>query len=349
MNRRTFLRAAAGACGFVSACKRDTRKRLNVLNWGDYIDPAVLARFERDAQVRVRYATYENNEEMLGKVMSGNSGWDVVFPTHNRVQPMRELELIAPLDSKRITGASDLAPGFRNPTWDPNLEWSIPYLWTTTGIAYNRKHYAAAAAAAPAAWADLWRESVRGKLTMLDDVDDVFGAALAKLGLPYASSVPEDLRRAQKEIVSQKPLVRAYLSSEARDQMVAGDVLVAQTFATTAQLAIDGNTDVSFIHPREEFAAYCDCAVILRESSRKELAHEFLSFLLKPDVSLQNARKIRTATPVSGALNLMTPEERANVTLYPSAETMKRASWPQSLPPEIVTLRDRLWTEAKSA
>ena len=346
MRRRDFLAAGAGSLGAAAAsCSRDSRRRLNVLNWGDYIDPAVLAQFEREAGVRVRYGTFENNEELLGKVMSGNSGWDIVFPTHNRIQPMRDLDLIAPLDGKRLPGLGNLAPAFRAPNWDPNLEWSMPYLWTTTGIAYNRRHYTEK----PRSWSDLWRPAAKGKLTMLDDVDDVFGAALAKLGLPYASGDPDHLRRAQREITAQKPLVRAYLSTEARDQMVAGDVLVAQTFATTAQLAIDGNADLIFEHPTEQFAAYCDCAAVLRESKRRELAHEFLEFLLRPEVSLQIARKIRTATPNAPALGQMPEAERTNRTLYPAEAAMSRAVWPLPLAPEAVRLRDRLWTEAKSA
>lgn len=345
MNRRRFLASSTGAAAFTAACSRDTRRRLNVLNWGDYIDPAVLEAFEMETGVRVRYGTYENNEELLGKIMSGNSGWDIVFPTHNRVAPMRELSLIAPLDARRLTGIASLGGSFKAPKWDASFDWSIPYLWTTTGIAYNARHYPEK----PASWGDLWHATAKGKLTMLDDVDDVFGAALAKLGHPYSSANPDHLRQAQQEIVNQKPLVRAYLSTEARDQMVAGDVTVAQTFATTAQLAIDGNQDVVFLHPKEPFAAYCDCAVILRESKRTELAHEFLNFLLRPDISLQIARKIRTATPNAKSAELMSPDERASAVLYPSTATMARADWPLPLPPDVVRLRDRLWTEIKSA
>jgi spermidine/putrescine transport system substrate-binding protein len=341
MNRRLFLLSLPGWAG----CTSGRAPRLNVMNWGDYISPDSLKLFERESGVRVRYATYENNEELLGKVMSGNSGWDVVFPTHNRVHPMRELGLLAPLDPRRLPRLTRLFPRFQRPRWDPSLEWSVPYMWTTTGMARNRDRYQAPVES----WADLWRAEAGKRLTMLDDVDDVFGAALAKLGFPYNSADPAQLRAAQREILAQKPLVRAYISTEAKDQMVAGDVLVAQTFATTAQLAIDANPAIEFHYPRETFAAYCDCAVILRESRRTELAHEFMNFLLRPDVSVLNATKIRTATPNAEAFAQLPAAEQANRTLYPDAATMERCEWPLTLPPEIVKLRDRLWTEVKSA
>ena len=341
MNRRIFLMGLAGASG----CSRSATKRLNVMNWGDYIAPDTIAKFEQEFAIHVRYATYENNEELFGKVMSGNSGWDVVFPTHNRIDPLREMNLIAPLEHARLNNLTNLFARFQHPLWDRSLDWSVPYMWTTSGIAYNREKYKYP----PSSWSDLWRPETRGKMTMLDDVDDVFGAALAKLGFLYNSPHPEELRKAQREIITQKPLVRAYISTEARDQMIAGDVLVAETFATTAQLAIDGNPNIVYVLPKEPYAIYCDCAVILRESVRTELAHEFINFMLRPEISASIAQTIRTATPNEKAFELLPETTRNSPTLYPDAATLNRGEWPLTLPPDIVRLRDRLWTEVKAA
>lgn len=344
ITRREF--AVTSAAAIATACtSKAGQRRLNVMNWGDYIAPNTIASFEREFNVRVRYSTYENNEELFAKVMSGNSGWDVVFPTHNRIAPLRELGLIQPLDHARLANASNLFARFQRPNWDPNLDWNIPYMWTTTGIAYNRVKYAPA----PESWSDLWRAEAKGKLTMLDDIDDVFGAALAKLGYSYNAPDAAALRRAQSELIAQKPLVRAYLSTEAKDQMVAGDVLIAETFATTAQLAIDGNKDLAFIFPREPFAAYCDCGVILKESKRAELAHDFLNYILRPEISAEIAHTIRTGTPNEKAFQILDKEGKTTPALYPDDATLHRAEWPSPLPPAIVRLRDRLWTEAKAA
>src|ERR1700736_6368164 len=91
--RRLFLLGLAGLAG----CTRGTSARLNVFNWSNYVAPDTISGFENEFGVRVRYATYESNEEMLAKVLTGNSGWDVVFPTYNRIQPMRDYGLLAPL------------------------------------------------------------------------------------------------------------------------------------------------------------------------------------------------------------------------------------------------------------
>jgi spermidine/putrescine transport system substrate-binding protein len=333
MNRRTFL-----AAGLAGSCTRDRRPRLNVYNWSTYIDPAMLTRFERERGVRLRYGTYESNEEMLAKTMTGNSGWDIVFPTHSRLAPMARAGLIANLDHTRLPSLRNLDARFQRPAWDPDLRWGVPYMWNSTGIVYNR-----AQAAEPRGWAGLWSPALRGRLTMLDDPEDVIGACLQKLGLPFGSIDERQLADAKSEAVRQKPLLRAYLNAEVRDQLVSGDVLAAQLWSTTAAQAIRGNPNLGFVYPEEGYPLYCDCAVILRESSRYELAHDFLEFLLQPDVAAANVRAAETATANGAAQVSRDP------VLYPPDATYRRGMWPEALPSGAQRYRDRLWTEIKSA
>jgi spermidine/putrescine transport system substrate-binding protein len=327
-----------------AGCARDPRPRLNVYNWSAYVAPDTIPNFETEFGVRVRYATYESNEEMLAKVLSGNSGWDVVFPTHNRVQPMRENGLLAPLHHDLLPNLQNLAPQFQTPVWDPRLEWGIPYMWYGTGIVYNR-----GMKPAPLAWADLWSDRLKGRLTMLDDPEDMLGACLKKLHLPFSETNPDELRRAEREAIAQKHLLRAYLNAEVRDQLVAGDVLVAQLWSTTAQQAIDASPSLAFAYPAEGFPFYVDNAVILRESGRQELAHRFLDYLLRPKVSAEIAAYTKTAT-ANGAGQMLLPSPiRNNPTIYPPPEVFARGDWPGTLPAATQKLRDRIWTEIKSA
>jgi spermidine/putrescine transport system substrate-binding protein len=340
MNRRTFVTAVAGLAG----CTRDQRPRLNVYNWSAYVAPETIPGFEAEFGVRVRYATYESNEEMLAKVLTGNSGWDVVFPTHNRLLPMSTYNLLAPLRHDWLTGLDHLAENFRAPAWDPQLQWGVPYMWNGTGIAYNRSLQPA-----PARWADLWDARLRGRLTMLDDPEDMLGACLKKIGLDFDAIDPAALRQAEREAIAQKPLLRAYLNAEVRDQLVAGDVLAAQLWSTTAEQAIDAAPKLDFVYPAEGFPLYCDCAVVLRESRRQRLAHRFLDYLLRPSVSAAIAQFTRTATANAAAHALLPEATRNNPTLYPSAEVFRRGDWPRALPPAAQRLRDRIWTEIKAS
>ena len=205
----------------------------------------MLARFESERGVRLRYGTYESNEEMLAKVMTGNSGWDVVFPTHSRLAPMARNGLLAHARPR----APALARQSRCPlsaagTGIPALRWGVPYMWNATGIVYNR-----AQTSEPRGWAGLWNPALRGRLTMLDDPEDVIGACLQKLGYPFGSIDERQLQAAKAEAIAQKKLLRAYLNAEVRDQLVSGDVLAAQLWSTTAAQAMHGNREArrSFI------------------------------------------------------------------------------------------------------
>ncbi len=336
MNRRTFLLSA----GTVVSCTRDARPRLNVYNWSTYIDPAMIARFERERGVRVRYGTCESNEEMLAKAVTGNSGWDVVFPTHSRLAPMARNGLLAPLDPRRLPSLRNLGARFQRPVWDPNLQWGIPYMWNATGIAFNKQQVAQ-----PQSWSALWAAPLKGRLTMLDDPEDVIGACLQKLHLSFSSTDDTQLQAAKAEAIRQKQLLRAYLNAEVRDQLVAGDVLAAQLWSTTAAQAIHADARLGFAYPAEGYPLYCDCAAVLRESRRYELAHDFLEFLLKPDVAAANARAADTAT-ANGAAQATLPHDEV---LYPPDEIYARGVWPPALPSAAQRYRDRLWTEIKSA
>jgi spermidine/putrescine transport system substrate-binding protein len=343
MNRRAFL---AGA-GSLAACQRDRRPRLNVFNWSSYIDPKSVDKFGQEFGVRVRYAVYESNEEMLAKVMTGNSGWDVVFPTHSRIPPMARNGLVARLNHQWLPNLHYLSTAFQRPVWDQELQWGVPYMWNGTGIAYNQ-----ALQPAPRAWADLWSDRLRGRLTMLDDPEDVIGACLLKAGLPFGDNDANALRKARAEAIAEKRYIRAYLNAEVRDQLVAGDVLAAQMWSTTAKQALDAqqaSRPLAFVYPEEGFPLYCDNAVILAESRRAELAHEFLNFLLRPEIAAANATVGETATCNEGGRLLLPASERDSAVLYGTPEILKRGTWPSAPPPDAQRLRDRMWTEIKSA
>lgn len=339
MNRRVFLLAAGAA-----ACSRGG-PRLNVYNWSDYVAPDTVSNFEHEFGVNVRYGTYESNQEMIAKVMSGNSGWDVVFPSADMIQPMREMSLLQPLNHALLPNLDSLDPAFQTPPWDHELQWSVPYMHGTTGIVYQKS-----LAPMPRAWADLWSERLRGKITMLDDPQEVLGVCLKKIGFSVNSGDPKELRSAQAQAVAQKPLLRAYLNAEVRDQLVAGDVTAAQAWAVTAGQAIAAAPDkLAFSLPTEGFPRYADTMAILRESRRTELAHGFINYLLRPAVAAAIVRATQTATANAAARNLLPEELRENPVLYPPPEVLARGEWFKPVSSAAQRLRDRLWTEIKSS
>ena len=341
MKRRVFLMGIPGLAG----CTRSNKPRLNVINYTDYIGPDTVRHFEAEFGVAVRYsAVIEGSEETIARTMSGNSGWDVVFPENRLVGPMREMGLLAPLDHARLPHIANLSPRFQAPSWDLKLEWSLPYLWSCCGILSRRT-----LSPAIETWSDLWAERFKGRVTMLDEPSEVFAACLKVLGFSINTDSPDELRRAQRLAIDQKKFLRAYLNTEGRDQVAAGDVLAAQLWAGSSQLTIDNAPHLQFCHPREGFSLYCDCVAILAESPRKDLAHQFVNYLYRPEIAAANTQTSRASTPNAAAINYLPSSIKTLATLFPTEEILSRGEWFKTSSATTQRLRDRLWTEVKSA
>jgi spermidine/putrescine transport system substrate-binding protein len=341
MHRRIFLMGVAGAA---IGCTSGRSHRLNVYNWDNYVAKSTVPEFERRFGCTVRYAVYGSAEEMLAKVMSGNSGWDVVFPSNSFVGPMRKLGLLAPLDHNKLPNLRCLDEEFQSPEWDPHLEWCVPYMHSATGILYSRR-----VSPPPLRWADLWTNHYGRRITMLDDPAEVFAACLKRLGDSVNAGDERQLKAARDLAIRQKPLLRAYLNEEVRDQVVAGDVLAAQMWAQVAQVAMDNSSDLAFALPQEGFPLYADNICILQESKHPELAYEWVNYLLEPQVAADIATEITAGTANADARRLLPAKLRNNPILYLDRETRGRGEWFRALPPAAQRLRDRYWTEIKSA
>ncbi len=338
MNRRIFL----FGCACTAAC-RSTERRLNIYNWSDYVASSTIPNFEHECGVHVRYGTYESDQEMLAKVMSGNSEWDIVFPSADWIGPMTEMRLLQPLRHDLLTNVGALDRAFQNPPWDPRLEWSVPYMHGTTGIVYQKQLDLKS-------WADMWNPRLAGKMTMLDDPQEIFAACLKKIGDSLNTGDPAKLTAASDQANAQKRFLRAYLNAEVRDQLVSGDIAVAQAWAVTAGQAIAAAPGkLAYAFPTEGFARYADNVAILRESRRAGLAHQFINYLLRPEVAAAIVQSTQTATANAAARLLLPPEVRENPELYPPAETLTRGEWFQPQSASSQKVRDRLWTQIKSS
>ena len=139
----------------------------------------LLDDFTAQHGIKVNYDTYSSNEEMLAKLQAGASGYDVVIPSDYMVVVMVKLGLLEPLDMAAIPNFSNIDPQYLNQYYDPGNKYTVPYMWGTTALAYNKANVPFE----PKSWADLWDPAFESKLVLLDDSREVPGMALQVLGL----------------------------------------------------------------------------------------------------------------------------------------------------------------------
>ncbi|MGE0441401.1 MAG: spermidine/putrescine ABC transporter substrate-binding protein [Gemmatimonadales bacterium] len=314
-------------------------KDLNLYLWSDYLADDTIPNFEKEFGVRVTVDTYESNEEMAAKLMAGASGYDLVLPSSYLFPVLFANDLLAPLNRKYLTNWGNVAPLFLDPAWDPGNVHSSPWGWGTTGIAYRTDLIPAA----PDSWAVFLDAAYSGKMTMLDDLRDVIGSFLRYRGHSLNSTDPAELAEAKRDAIAAKPHLKAYLSAPVKGQLIAGDVWLAQLWSGDAAQATAEKPEIAFVVPKEGSMIFVDALVVPRSAPHPRAAHEFINYVLRPEVAAAIADKTGYGTPNQAAAALT----RTKVP-YPTTEELARLEYQKDLGADAEAW-DRLWTEIKAA
>lgn len=340
MNRRTFLFGSlAAASALAIGCNRSQGSVLNFYNWSNFIAPDTIPKFEQETGIRVNYEEFSSADVMYAKLKIGVTGYDLVVAPGYMVKRMIRQDLILP-----ITPALDQSvflPHILNPPYDPELRYSVPYLWGTTGIAYNRKKVNGI----PTTWGLLWDKKFSKHITMLDEKRDSIAAALFWLGEDPNSTDPRVLDRAKKALIEQRPLVRRY-TSDFTDDLIREETWVALGWSGDVAQAQASNPDVQFYIPEAGSFVFTDSLCIPKGAPHPENARLFIDYFLRPQVAAKISDSTGYANPVKAAKPLVKPSLVDNSLGYPPKDQMKRLHYQTDLGGEEMAW-DRLWEEVK--
>jgi spermidine/putrescine transport system substrate-binding protein len=321
-------------------------KTLHLFNWDNYLNPQVAKDFEKEFGVRIVEDKFASNEDLLAKLQAGATGYDVVVPSDYAVRILVRHGLLAKLDRNNIPNLKNVSRKFRGPAYDPQHDYSIPYLWGTTGIGYSKK--GTANSGAPRGWDDLFNpdkaKRYRGRISMLNDMREAIGAALIYRGYSPNSTKPAELEEAKKVLLAQKPHLAKYDSEAYEDSLVASETVLAHGWSGEIFTAQASNDDIGFVVPKEGSFLFVDNLAIPKTSKNKQLAEQFINYLLRPDVAAKNSNFLKYPTPNALAKSLLDPKAAgANYELPPnikfySIEDIEAAG----------KLYETIWTELKA-
>lgn len=321
----------------------DSKKVLNVYNVGDYIDENIITLFEEKTGIDVQYETYDTNEMMYQKVKSGSTNYDLIFPSDYMVEKMKSEGLLQKIDFKNIPNMKYIDKSFLNPIYDETNEYSVPYMWGTFGILYNKKMVKEPVDS----WNILWNPKYKGNIMMFDSVRDTMGISLKRLGYSMNTTNPKEINEAMKELMKQKDLVLAYVNDEGKDRLLGEEVAMGIAYSGDAVTLMEENPNLAYAIPKEGTNKWVDAMAIPKSAQNKKEAEMFINFLLDPEIAKMNAEYIGYSTPNVGALKLLDKEVTSNPVAYPPKSVMDKTETFIDLGDKL-RLYDEAWIKLKS-
>lgn len=314
-------------------------KVLNLYNWGDYIDPSLLTKFQKETGYHVNVETFDSNEAMYTKLKQGGTHYDLAVPSEYMVSKLKAAHLLQPLDHSRLTGMQNYDSRFLNQSFDRGNRYSLPYFWGTLGIVYNDRFVKPGTLTH---WSQLWSPKYRDQLMLIDSARDILGMALVEQGHSMNTTNPQTLLAATKRLDQLSPNVKAVVADEIKMYMSQDEAAVAVDWSGEAAEMLAHNQHLHYVVPSEGSNLWIDNLVIPKTAQHYQAIYAFLNFMSRPQNAAQNAEYIGYATPNAKAKALLPASVRNDRQFYPDDKTLRHLQVYRNLAPRVVqTYNDR--------
>ncbi len=319
---------------------------LNLFIWSEYIDPAVVADFERAHDCKVVIDLYEDDAAMMAKLQAGGAAlYDVVVPPDHRVPALIKLNLLAPLRAANLPNLRHLDPKFRRLPFDRENRYSVAYQWGTTGLFVRRT----AGEPLPDSWAALFGPTAaKGSFVLMDSPRDLIAAALKYKGHSLNSTEPAHLKEARDVLIAAKARSVGFDGSVgAKNKVLARQARVAMVYSGEAARGMAEDKETAYVIPREGSQIWVDNLVVLAKAPHRDLAEQFINFCLDPEQGARISNFTRFATPNQAARQKIRPEDLRDPAIYPPDELLAKLEFAEHLG-TASRLYDEVWTQVKS-
>lgn len=317
---------------------------ITVFNWGDYIDPALVKKFEKETGIKVIYETFDSNEAMMTKIAQGGAVFDIVVPSEYAIEKMKEEDLLVPLNHEWLPNLKHINPRFLDLPFDEGNKYSVPYFWGTVGIVFNPDLIEGDH---PESWDDLWAEKYRNAILLVDGAREVIGFGLNSLGYSLNETDLGRLQEAKEKLDALTPNVKAIVGDEIKMLVANEEAALAVVWSGDAADMMDENDKLDYVIPKEGSNLWFDNIVIPKSSQNYEGAHQFINFMLEPEHAAQNADYVGYATPNEGALQYLDEEVAEDERFYPNESITNKLEVYENLGKRMLAHYNDLFLEFK--
>jgi putrescine transport system substrate-binding protein len=357
------LAAATAAFGALVSQAQVQERVVNFYNWSNYMAPGVLEDFTKQTGIKIVYDTFDANETLETRLLSGKSGYDVVVPTAYFLQRQVSANIFQKLDKSKLPNLANAwdAVTSRLAIYDPGNQYGANYMWGTTGIGYNVKtvQQILGADAKIDSWDIVFKPENLAKfkdcgIHILDSADDIFPTALNYLGIDPNSTKQADLEKAADLVMKVRPYVRKFHSSEYLNALAtgeiclvvgwSGDVIQARSRAEEAKNGVE----IGYTIPKEGAEMFFDNLAIPADAKNVAEAHELINYLYRPEVAARNSDFLSYANGNFASQKFINPKVTRDNTIYPDETTRRRLFVITARDPAVQRVINRLWTRVKT-
>ena len=333
-------------CGLIVAfclcgCGK-SKATLHLYSWADYFSPDVIKQFEKEFKCRVVYDTFDSNEALLAKLQAGATGYDVIVPSHYIIASLVKDNMLLELDKSRLGTFKHLDPEVVKMLPDPDCQHAIPYMMSYTGIGYNNTKLDT-----PPDWQVFARSDFKGRMTLLDDMREVIGAALCALGLDANSTNDEDLAKARELVMTWRANIAKFENEQYKNGIASNEFYVVMGYSGDLMQVVDENPHVSFTIPKDGCLLCCDMLAIPSNASNSDLAYQFLDFIHRPDIAAANTEHVFYCCPNKDAYPLLSDDVRNNPAVFIDPDIFAKSKFTLDLG-ENLGKYTKLWDEIKA-
>ena len=315
---------------------------LHIYNWGDYTNPALIEKFEKQYNIDVTITDYDSKDTALAKVKAGGHGFDMVVPSAQFIPVWVADGLLLEARPDQMENFKNVDPRWIDVTFDPGRRYTVPWQWGVTGVAVNTDYYKGDV--------DTWGvifdppPELEGRINVVPEMNDIMAAAIMYVGGTPCTDDKEVLRKARDLLMAAKPSWASmnYASAEvyAKEDIAAGANWNGYTFRARLM-----NPDVTYAFPKEGFPIWMDSAAILADAHNVDNAKLFLNFIMAPENAALLSAFARYQNGILGSEKFMPADMQGAPEL--TLPEPNKGVFLHACSPEVNEIMTRIWTEVQ--
>ncbi len=352
MRRRLISLVLVGALMLTAAftftsCGGGSNGELNLICYGDYYDPEIVAEFEAETGISVVQDTYDTAEELYTMLANGAVSYDVICTSDYMIEKMISEDLLAEINYDNVPEIVNIDDLYmeKSAIFDPGNKYSVPYQVGYAGLAYNKKMVGDTVIDS---WDDLWDPQFKENIVMPNSVRDAFMIALLRRGYDMNTTNEAEIAEASKDLIAQKPLVYKYANDDARELLADGSAAIGVVWNGEYSYITDLNEDVDVIIPKEGTEFFIDSWAIPASAENKDNAEAWINFLCKKEVAATNFDYLYYTTPNKACLSLIDQDALNNPAIFPSQDALRKCHSLKSMSTDVMELYSNYWKKVKA-